>query len=127
MPIRTRSILKGNDLGIDLARTHNKTSTGSPVWRIKIYRNTRNTRPDGRGQNVKMQLEHLAHMDPDDPQPRFPLPDVDRTVYFMQIDPNDSTVEEALEQMDPEERLYVPFFVEYSTRAPRTLHARGIG
>jgi hypothetical protein len=89
----------GSDLGVDLARTHDNTQTGSPVWRLFVYRSTATERtatsrtPFISGAN--------ADSDPDDPDPQFqPKPStpttareeellkrIVRSVYFTGADP----------------------------------------
>jgi hypothetical protein len=89
----------GSDLGVDLARTHDNTLTGSPVWRLFAYRSTATERtatsrtPFVSGAN--------GDSDPDDPDPQFqPKPStptttreqellkrIVRSVYFTGADP----------------------------------------
>lgn len=65
----------GPDMGVDLARKHDNSppnqSTGSPVWRMAIYK--RNGVP----------ADQAALWDPDDPDPKKrPSDKMDRAVYF---------------------------------------------
>jgi len=68
------------DAGVDLARTHDGTRTGAPVWRLAIYK---------RGD---IELNVANQWDPDHPN-RMLRPDyqnlMDRSVYFTDFDPGE--------------------------------------
>jgi len=65
----THETSTGNDLGVDISKTHDGTTTGSPVWRLLVYKIGG---PD---------------KDPDDLDPANRPTDVDRSVYFTGFDP----------------------------------------
>jgi hypothetical protein len=75
----------GNDLGIALARTHNNSLTGSPVWRIDV-RKTVDYNKTLLNPQLGLYVGGPDH-DPDDPdyraQPQMP----DRCIYFTPFDP----------------------------------------
>ncbi|MCH2114401.1 MAG: hypothetical protein MK171_05770 [Pirellulales bacterium] len=70
------------DMGIDLARTHNTTDTGSPVWRLMVYK-------DG-GPEKDPDSPNTQHRPDNDLQGIVPLAGrgvAHRSVYFVGRDP----------------------------------------
>lgn len=71
------------DAGVDLARTHDGTLAGSPVWRMAIYKRATETKAYPEAE--------VEAWDPDDPDPkRRPQFPIDRSVYFGDADPDEA-------------------------------------
>ncbi len=84
--------LSGNDLGIDLARTHDGTQNGSPLWRMMVYRSGGiDKNPDD--PDVTKRPVNLVWLEKRKPPLRLDqiaLPinnKADRSVYFAGFDP----------------------------------------
>jgi hypothetical protein len=92
----------GSDLGVDLARTHDNTPTGTPVWRILAYRSTATERtstsrtpfvsganpdtdPDDPDETVRPRLGDPALLALHSPEEL--LKRVARSIYFTNADP----------------------------------------